>query len=120
MTQKKYDTNYLKDEDEDDVKKSERRNSKRFDERLHAKFGKDICTVLNVSAKGVLLQTKMPEYFFPLEEEVSFDLQLESGEWMEIFATVMWVQCDIENSKIGLNIERAPEPYFDFLRTIYE
>jgi hypothetical protein len=103
-----------------DVYKSERRNNRRYEERLHARFENETCSVLNVSAKGVLLQTLMPDYFFPLDELVDFDLQLEDGEWVKMSATVMWVQCDQLNSKIGLNIQYAPEPYFLFIKELYE
>lgn len=103
-----------------DVYQSERRNSKRYEERLHARFENENCSVLNVSAKGVLLQTPMPDYFFPLDEIVEIELQLENGEWVQMRATVMWAQCDQLNSKVGLNIEYAPEPYFQFIRELYE
>jgi hypothetical protein len=105
---------------ESDVYKSERRNSKRFDERLHAKLDNEWCAVLNVSAKGVLLQTPIPDYFFPIDKSIEFDLQLEDGQWVSMRATVMWVQCDQLNAKIGLFIQYAPEPYFQFLRQLYE
>jgi PilZ domain len=103
-----------------DVYQSERRNSKRFDERLHAKIQKEPCSVLNVSHKGILLQTPLPDYYFPLEEAVDFDLQLEDGDWINMKAIVMWVQFDHLNSKIGLFIREAPEPYFNFIKELYE
>lgn len=103
-----------------DVYQSERRNSKRFEERLHARLDNEPCSVLNISSKGILIQTPMPEYFFPLEKVIDFDLQLEDGQWVQMRATVMWVQCDRLHSKIGLFIQFAPEPYFQYLRQLYE
>ncbi len=99
--------------------KIERRNSKRFDEKLSARIEKDRCLVLNVSNKGVLLQTSMPVYFFPLSGTIEFELQVE-GEWLLIRGKVMWIQSDVLHSKIGLFIQQAPEPYFNFLKKLYE
>ena len=99
--------------------KQERRNFKRFDEKLSARIENDKCTVLNVSNRGVLLQTAMPVYFFPLSKTVEFELQVE-GEWLGILGKVMWIQSDMEHSKIGLFIQQAPEVYFNFLRKLYE
>jgi len=97
----------------------ERRNSKRFDERLTAIIENEKCIVLNVSDKGVLLQTAMPVYFFPLSKTVEFKLQVE-GEWVRILGKVMWIQSDVVHSKLGLFIQHAPETYFNFLRKLYE
>ncbi|MCP5051688.1 MAG: PilZ domain-containing protein [bacterium] len=102
------------------IKASERRNSKRFDERLHARLETKICAVLNVSAKGVLLKSSMPELFLTIDQSVEMELQLEDGQWVTMRATVMWVQNDQQHSKIGLFIQYAPEPYFEFLRELYE
>jgi hypothetical protein len=99
--------------------KQERRNFKRFDEKLSARIENEKCTVLNVSNRGVLLQTAMPVYFFPLSKTVEFELQVE-GEWLGILGKVMWIQSDMEHSKIGLFIQQAPEVYFNFLRKLYE
>jgi hypothetical protein len=99
--------------------KQERRNFKRFDEKLSAKIENEKCTVLNVSNRGVLLQTAMPVYFFPLSKTVEFELQVE-GEWLGILGKVMWIQSDVEHSKIGLFIQQAPEVYFNFLKKLYE
>ena len=98
----------------------ERRQTKRFTENLSARIEDEQCCVLNVSNKGVLLQTNMPVYFFPISKTVDFELQLEDGQWITMSATVMWVQSDQVHSKIGLFIQNAPEPYFDFLRKLYE
>lgn len=99
--------------------KRERRNSKRFNEILSAKIEEKNCVVLNVSSKGVLLQTSIPVYFFPLLKTVEFQLKVEE-EWLPILGKVMWIQSDVLNSKIGLFIQHAPEPYFHFLRKLYE
>jgi hypothetical protein len=97
----------------------ERRNSKRFDETLSARIEDKKCTVLNISNKGVLLQTGIPVYFFPLSSTLEFELQVE-GEWLLIKGRVMWIQSDVTHSKIGLFIHQAPEPYFNFLKKLYE
>ncbi len=97
---------------------SERRNSKRFDEKLSAKIENEKCTVLNVSAKGVLLQTTLPVYFFPLERDIDFQLQVE-GEWLGFHGTVMWIQSESEHSKLGLSIYEAPEAYLDFMKGLF-
>lgn len=102
-----------------EVPKQERRNSKRFDERLSAKLEDKNCSVLNVSNKGVLLQTRMPLYFFPLDKIIDFELKLQE-QWIRIKGRVMWIQSDALHSKIGLFIQHAPEPYFEFLRELYE
>ncbi|UCH93278.1 MAG: PilZ domain-containing protein [Candidatus Aminicenantes bacterium] len=99
--------------------KQERRNTKRFDERLSARIENEKCVVLNVSNRGVLLQTTMPVYFFPLSKTIEFELQVEE-EWIHIIGKVMWVQSDVLHSKIGLFIQHAPEPYFNFLKNLYE
>ena len=99
--------------------KRERRNSKRFDEALFARIEDKQCSVLNVSSKGVLLQTSIPVYFFPLSSSIDFELQVE-GEWLLIKGRVMWIQSDVMHSKIGLFIHQAPEPYFNFLKGLYE
>ena len=98
---------------------TERRNSKRFDERLSAIIENENCIVLNVSDKGVLLQTNMPVYFFPLSKTIEFQLKVE-GEWISILGKIQWIQSDVLHSKLGLYIQYAPETYFNFLRTLYE
>jgi hypothetical protein len=101
------------------ISSSERRNSKRFDEKLSAKLENEKCTVLNISSKGVLLQTHMPVYFFPLDKIIDFQLRLQE-QWIQIKGRVMWIQSDTLNSKIGLFIQYAPEQYLTFLRQLYE
>lgn len=98
---------------------TERRNSKRFDEKLSAIIENENCVVLNVSDKGVLLQTNMPVYFFPLSKTIEFQLNVE-GEWISILGKIQWIQSDVLHSKLGLYIQYAPETYFNFLRTLYE
>lgn len=99
--------------------KQERRNTKRFDEKLSARIENEKCIVLNVSNRGVLLQTAMPVYFFPLSKTIEFELRVD-GEWLGILGKVMWIQSEVEHSKIGLFIQQAPELYFNFLRKLYE
>jgi hypothetical protein len=113
------DNNGLPERQPDSNFKKERRNTKRFDERLSARLGNEKCVVLNVSNRGVLLQTSIPVYFFPLSKTIKFELQVE-GEWLGILGKVMWIQSDVEHSKIGLFIQQAPELYFNFLRKLYE
>lgn len=120
------DTNDIRDPDVDlnidDLENNisrERRNSRRFDEKLSAMIENKKCTVLNVSNQGVLLQTSIPVYFFQLSKAIEFKLQVE-GEWLRILGKVMWIQSDVLHSKIGLFIQQAPEPYFNFLKKLYE
>ena len=113
------DDNELPGMQPDSVFRQERRNFKRFDEKLSARIENESCTVLNVSNQGVLLQTSMPVYFFPLNKTIEFELQVE-GEWLGILGKVMWIQSDVEHSKIGIFIQHAPELYFNFLKKLYE
>lgn len=113
------DRNDLPEREPDSNFKQERRNTKRFDEKLSARIENEKCIVLNVSNRGVLLQTAMPVYFFPLSKTIEFELQVD-GEWLGVLGKVMWIQSDVEHSKIGLFIQQAPEVYFNFLRKLYE
>lgn len=113
------DDNELPEMEPDSNFKLERRNFKRFDEKLSARIENESCVVLNVSNRGVLLQTAMPVYFFPLSKTIEFELQVE-GEWLGILGKIMWIQSDVEHSKIGLFIQQAPEVYFNFLKKLYE
>jgi hypothetical protein len=113
------DSNGLPQKQPDSNFKQERRNTKRFDEKLSARIENEKCIVLNVSNRGVLLQTAMPVYFFTLSKTIEFELQVE-GEWLGILGKVMWIQSEVEHSKIGLFIQQAPEIYFNFLRKLYE
>lgn len=113
------DRNDLPERPPDGNFKQERRNTKRFDEKLSARIENENCVVLNVSNRGVLLQTAMPVYFFSLSKTIEFELQVE-GEWLGILGKVMWIQSGVEHSKIGLFIQQAPEVYFNFLRKLYE
>lgn len=115
----RFNDNGLPQEPPDSNFKRERRNTRRFDEKLSARIEHEKCTVLNVSSRGVLLQTAMPVYFFPLTTTIEFELQVD-GEWLGILGKVMWIQSDVEHSKIGLFIQQAPELYFNFLRKLYE
>jgi len=108
------DESYGQDPDAD------RRQTKRFVEKLSARIEDERCFVLNISDKGVLLQTSMPVHFFPVSKAIDFELRLEDGQWITMNAKVMWVQSDQLNSKIGLFIQQAPEPYLDFLKRLYE
>jgi hypothetical protein len=117
MNEYDYSNNMTNDEDE--TSKQERRNNKRFDERVHAKLENEKCSVLNVSQKGVLLQTEMPVLFFPLAESIDFDLQVNE-QWIRVRGKIMWIQSDVLHSKIGISIQQAPDIYFNFLRSLYE
>jgi len=99
--------------------KSERRNSKRFDEKLIARFENEQCTVLNVSEKGVLLQADTSLFFFSPAKTVDFELKI-NDQWILLRGKIMWIQSDVFHSKIGLNIQNAPELYFQFVRELYE
>jgi hypothetical protein len=113
------DNNGLPERQPDSNIKQERRNTKRFDEKLSARIENEKCAVLNISNRGVLLQTAIPVYFFPLSKTIEFELQVE-GEWLGVLGKVMWIQSDVAHSKIGLFIQQAPELYFNFLRKLYE
>lgn len=113
------DNSGLPEREPDSNFKQERRNTKRFDEKLSARIEHEKCVVLNVSNRGVLLQTTMPVYFFPLSKTIEFELQVD-GKWLGILGKVMWIQSDMEHSKIGLFIQQAPELYFNFLKKLYE
>ena len=115
----RFNDNGLPQEPPDSNFRRERRNTKRFDEKLSARIEHEKCIVLNVSNRGVLLQTSMPVYFFPLSTSIEFELQVD-GEWLGILGKVMWIQSDMEHSKIGLFIQQAPELYFNFLKRLYE
>jgi hypothetical protein len=116
---KRLDNNGLPGMQPESNSKQERRNFKRFDEKLSARIENEKCVVLNISDRGVLLQTAMPVYFFPLSKTIEFQLQVE-GEWLGVLGKIMWIQSDIEHSKIGLFIQQAPELYFNFLKKLYE
>lgn len=109
----------IDDGEKEEAAKPERRNSKRFEEKVSAVIENEKCIVLNVSDKGVLLQTDMPVYFFPLSKSIDFQLQI-NNEWIRIRGRIMWIQSDILHSKIGISIQHAPEPYFNFLKHLYE
>ena len=95
----------------------ERRNSKRFEGLLTARFQDEQCVVLNVSENGVMLETNLPVHFFPLDKTIEFELRLKE-QWIRIKGRVMWIQNDSLHSKIGLFIQEAQDPYFRFLQEL--
>lgn len=93
----------------------ERRKNKRFDEQLPARIKEEECIALNISEKGVLLRTSKPARFFPLDKTIDFELKLQE-QWIQIKGKVVWIQSDSVHSKVGLLIQDAQEPYFQFFR----
>ncbi|MDQ1351131.1 MAG: PilZ protein, partial [Acidobacteriota bacterium] len=76
------------------------------------------CAVLNISNKGILLETNMPVFWFPISENLQFELEID-GEWASINGTVKWVVSDTLHSRIGVFIRQAPEVYLAYLKKIY-
>jgi hypothetical protein len=97
----------------------ERRKSKRLDEQLSAKLKDEECIALNISEKGVLLQSSRPAHFFPLDKPIDFELKLQE-QWIQIKGKVVWLQSDSFHCKIGVLIQNAPEPYSRFFRELEE
>jgi hypothetical protein len=96
----------------------ENREAVRVAKKISARIKDNICTVLNISKKGVLLETGMPLYWFPISEVILFELEID-GEWMSVYGTVKWVSTDQEHSRVGVFIKHAPEPYLNYLRQLY-
>jgi hypothetical protein len=96
----------------------EKRESIRIERKISARVKEKICSVLNISNKGVLLETDMPVYLFPLTEIIHFELEIE-GEWIPVHGIVKWVVSDQLNSRIGVFIRRAPELYLNYLKRLY-
>jgi hypothetical protein len=105
--------------DDENPELKERRKNKRFDKQLPARLKDEECIALNVSEKGVLLQTSMPSHFFPLDKIIDFELKLQE-QWIQITGKVVWLQSDSHHTKIGLFIQNAQDPYFQFFREFEE
>jgi hypothetical protein len=101
--------------DDENPDPKERRKNKRFDKQLPARLKDEECIALNVSEKGVLLQTNKPARFFPLDKIIDFELKLQE-QWIQITGKVAWLQSDSHHTKIGLFIQNAQEPYSQFFR----
>ncbi|MCP4215163.1 MAG: PilZ domain-containing protein [bacterium] len=98
--------------------KSEKREDVRVQKKLIAKYKDKECAVLNVSSKGVLLETTLPVYLFPVSDIIIFELELD-GLWMCLNGTVQWTAAYPGHSRVGLSINNAPAPFMDFLQNQY-
>lgn len=96
----------------------EKRESVRIERKLSARVKEKICSVLNISNKGVLLETDIPVYWFPLSEIIHFELEID-GKWVPVQGIVKWVVSDQLNSRVGVFIRKAPELYLDYLKRLY-
>ncbi len=96
----------------------EKRESARFAKKLSARIKNQTCAVLNISKRGVLLETGMPVYLFSVSQTIHFELAIE-GQWMPIDGIIKWVSSDQEYSRVGVFIKWAPELYLDYLKKIY-
>ncbi len=101
-----------------DFLSDEKREEIRVEKRLSAKVRNNECVVLNVSKKGVLLETVLPVFWFNVAELIEFELEID-GEMMPVHGIVKWVASDPEHSRIGIFIKRAPEPYLRFMQEVY-
>jgi hypothetical protein len=104
--------------DEMDDLGMDKRESVRLAKKLSARIQNQTCDVLNISKKGVLLETVMPVYLFPVSNTIHFELEIE-GQWISIDGIIKWVVCDQVNSRVGVFIKRAPELYLNYLKQIY-
>lgn len=96
----------------------EKREEERLEHKMSAKVQNQVCIVLNISKKGVLLQTAVPVFWFPIDESIWFELEIE-GQWIPINGIIKWVASDHEHSRVGVFIKRAPELYMNFLKEVY-
>jgi hypothetical protein len=96
----------------------EKRESIRLEKRLNARVKDALCAVLNISHKGILLETEMPVFWFPISESLQFELELD-GQWTPITGIVKWVVSDTLHSRIGIFIRRAPDIYLSYLKKLY-
>lgn len=96
----------------------EKRGVIRLPKTLSARINDQTCAVLNISNKGVLLETDMPVYLFPISKIINFDLEI-NGQWMSIDGTIKWVATDQLYSRVGIFIKWAPDLYVDYLKKLY-
>jgi len=96
----------------------EKRETERLEKQLTARVQNRECAVLNVSQKGVLLETEIPMYFFPIAESLNFELEI-NGNWVMLTGIVKWVITHQSHSRIGVFIKRAPIQYVEYLKEIY-
>lgn len=96
----------------------EKRKNLRLEKKLSARLKDKICEVLNISNKGVLLETDEPSYLFPISRPIFFELEID-GEWVPITGAIKWIASDTDRSRIGIFIRRAPEVYLAYLKKLY-
>ena len=96
----------------------EKRESARLAKKLSARIRNQTCAVLNVSKRGILLETSMPIYLFPVTQTIHLELAIED-HWMSINGIIKWVSSDQEYSRVGIFIKKAPELYLDYLKKLY-
>lgn len=96
----------------------EKRKNPRLEKKLTARLKNKICEVLNISNKGVLLETDIPSYQFPISRPIFFELEI-GDEWVPITGIIKWIATDTDRSRIGIFIRRAPEIYLAYLKRIY-
>ena len=96
----------------------DKRKSIRLTRVVSAKIKNQTCTVLNISKRGVLLETGTPVFLSPVSQTIRFELEIE-GQWMSIDGIVKWVSNAQMYSRVGVFIKRAPELYLDYLKRLY-
>ncbi|HLP61665.1 MAG TPA: PilZ domain-containing protein [Candidatus Deferrimicrobium sp.] len=96
----------------------EKRKNLRLEKRLNARMKDVICAVLNISNKGVLLETDIPSYRFSVSRPIYFELEIE-GQWVPLTGTIKWIVSDMDRSRIGVSIRSVPEVYLAFLKKLY-
>ena len=97
----------------------EKRENYRIAKKLSAKFNDRVCQVLNISNKGVLLETSFPVFLFRIDDSVEFQLEIDET-WMRISGIVQWTASYQEYNRVGLSILNAPSLYLDYLKRVYE
>ncbi len=99
-------------------KSNDKREDVRFEQHLSARLKNQDCSVLNISNKGVLLETNLPPYHFTIEHDIVFELELD-GEWMPMAGVIQWTASFPTYSRVGVSIENAPASYLDLLHKLY-
>ena len=114
-----FDDFLKKNFDDENPESKERRKSKRLDQQFPAKLKDEKCIALNISEKGVLLQTRKPAHFFPIDKRIVFELKLQE-QWIKMKGKVVWQHSDSFHRKIGVLIQKAPKPYSRFFQELEE
>ncbi|HLP45404.1 MAG TPA: PilZ domain-containing protein [Candidatus Kapabacteria bacterium] len=96
----------------------EKRKNLRLEKRLNARMKDVICAVLNISNKGVLLETDIPSYRFSVSRPIYFELEIE-GEWVPLTGKIKWIVSDMDRTRIGISIRSVPEVYLAYLKKLY-